>query len=184
MSENSVKSIRNTVIASVIAGIILLVIPEARDYSLSLIKWLWTIVVWCWDALSDSYSFPGWAWLIIFALALIGVINIYLSLKRDEEEPEFKKYTEDHLYNAKWRWTWLGNKITNLWCFCPTCDATLIYDDSSCHSYYSENQTHFLCENCNNKIVSTVKGGNRRYAVGAAEREIVRRIRTGEYNAH
>lgn len=185
MSENSFISIRNATIASVIAGVILLAVPVLRGYVVSFLSWVWSGVVWCWDVLVESYSLPGWAWLLIFIFALIGLINIYLAFKGESEEPEFKSYVEDFIYGAKWRWSWIGNQISNVWCFCPRCDATLVYDDSSCHSFYSDvNKTDFICENCSRDVVASISGGNKDYATSAVEREISRRIRTGEYKKH
>ncbi len=185
MSENSFKSIRNGAIASVIAGIILLAVPVLRGYVVSFLSWLWSRVVWCWGALVASYSLPGWAWLLIFILAFVGLINIYLSLKGESEEPEFKSYIEDFVYGAKWRWSWVGNQISNVWCFCPRCDATLVYDDSSCRNLYSDvNKTDFICENCGHSVVASITGGNKDYATSAIRREIERRVRTGEYKKH
>ncbi|NWL75490.1 hypothetical protein DM872_01285 [Pseudomonas taiwanensis] len=86
------------------------------------------------------------------------------------------------MFGARWRWRWLGNRLADLWCYCPRCDATLVYDDSSCRNYLSDVRlTHFICENCGNSIVTSITGGNKNYAVGAAEREILRRIRTCEF---
>lgn len=185
MSENSFISIRNATIASVIAGVILLAVPVLRAYVVSFLSWAWSGVVWCWDALVDSYSLPGWAWLLIFIFGLIGLINIYLAIKGESAEPEFKSYVEDFMHGAKWRWSWIGNQISNVWCFCPRCDATLVYDDSSCRSLYSDvNKTDFICENCSCNVVASISGGNKDYATGAVEREISRRIRTGEYKKH
>lgn len=182
MSENSFKSIRNGAIASVIAGVILIAIPVLRGYVFGFISWLWSGVVWCWEALIASYSLPGWVWLLIFILALVGLINIYLALKGDSEEPEHRSYVEDFIYGAKWRWVWVHNQISNVWCFCPRCDATLVYDDSSCRSIYSDvNKTDFICENCGHSIVASVAGGNKDYATSAIRREIDRRVRTDEY---
>lgn len=42
-------------------------------------------------------------------------------------------------------------------------------------------ETDFICENCNSKVVSSVNGGDKNYVIGAKQREIDRRIRTGEY---
>ena len=182
MSENSFKSISNGAIASVIAGVILLAVPVLRGYVISFLSWLWSGVVSCWDALVASYSLPGWVWLLIFILAFVGLVNIYLSLKGKSEEPEFKSYIEDFIHGAKWRWSWMGNQISNVWCFCPRCDATLVYDDSSCRSLYSDvNKTDFICENCGHSVVASITGGNKDYAPGAIRREIERRVRTGEY---
>jgi predicted RNA-binding Zn-ribbon protein involved in translation (DUF1610 family) len=78
-------------------------------------------------------------------------------------------------------WAWSGV----VWCFCPRCDATLVYDDSSCRSLYSDvNKTDFICENCGRNIVASISGGKIDYATGALEREISRRIRAGEYTKH
>lgn len=115
MSENSFKSIRNGAIASVIAGIILLAVPVLRGYVVSFLSWLWSGVVWCWEVSVASYSLPGWAWLLIFILAFVGLINIYLALKGEPEESEFKSYIEDFIHGAKWRWSWVGNQISNVW---------------------------------------------------------------------
>ncbi|WP_211829256.1 hypothetical protein [Kistimonas asteriae] len=185
MSENSYKSIRNSVIASVLAGVILLVVPEIRAYAVTLLSWLRNSVLWFWEALIDSYALPGWAWLFVFLLALIGSLAIFFEIKGEKAEPEYKKYVEDFMFGAKWRWYWVGNQISNIWCFCPRCDANLVYDDSSCRDFYSDiKKTDFICENCGHSVVASVKGGNKNYAVGAAEREALRRIRTNEYKNH
>ncbi|MDC9565212.1 MULTISPECIES: hypothetical protein [unclassified Pseudoalteromonas] len=183
MSDSSAKTIRNGVIATVVGGVVLLIIPDSLHYLKQAAKWLWSIFIWCREVITSSYSLPGWVLAILFTLAFIGSINIYIALIQKKEAPEFIKYTEDYINDAKWKWEWLDNQIVGLWCYCPSCDATLVYDDSSCRrSSFEEKQTHFVCENCNHKIVSTVKGGDYLYAVSSAEREIHRRIRTGDSN--
>lgn len=185
MSENSFKSIRNGAVASVIAGIILLAIPVLRGYLISFLSWLWSGFIWCWESLIASYSLPGWAWLVIAVFALIGLVNVYLALKGESEQPEFKAYVEDFIHGAKWRWSWDGNQIVNVWCYCPHCDGTLVYDDSSCRNYHFNIQkTDFICENCGHIVVASITGGNQHYATSAIMREIDRRIRTGEYKNH
>lgn len=181
MSENSFKSIRNATIAAVIAGVILLFVPVLRGYAVGFLSWVWSGIIWCREALFASYSLPGWTWLLILIFALIGLVNIYLAIKGESEEPEFKSYVEDFIYGAKWRWGWDGNQISNVWCFCPICDAILVYDDSSCRFYSGANKTDFICENCNRRVVASINGGDKNYATGAVRREISRRVRTGEY---
>ena len=178
--ESSYKSIRNGVIASTIAGIIVLLIPKLREYVISFFLWLWYGIVWCWKALFVSYNLPGWVLLIISLLALFAIAVIFLIVK-ENRSPEFKAYTEDFLFDTKWRWYWSGNNIANLWCYCPSCDATLVYDDSSCHNRYIDSKTDFICENCGSKVVASITGGNKDYSIGAVKREIDRRIRTGDY---
>jgi uncharacterized protein YlaI len=182
MSENSFISIRNGAIASILAGIVLLIVPSLRGYVADFFGRLWLGVVWCWNALFSSYALPGWAWLGISVFAIIGLLNIYIAIRGETETPEYNSYVEDSFYGAKWRWVWIENRIAKLWCYCPICDATLVYDDSSCRSFRTNAQkTFFICENCGDRVVATITGGDKRYATGAVEREIHRRIRTGEY---
>lgn len=182
MSDDSYKSIRNGVIASVLAGIILLAIPVLRGYFFGFLSWIWSGVEWLWHALLASCSLSGWALCVFFILALVGIIYIYKDVKRESEEPDFKSYTEEFIYGAKWKWNWAGNQFSNVWCFCPRCDGELVYDDSSCRSLYSDTiKTDFICENCGHSLITSISGGNKDYATGAVKREIDRRIRTGEY---
>ncbi|MBA7495279.1 hypothetical protein ES702_05861 [subsurface metagenome] len=183
MSEKESHPVRNGIIATVVGGIMLSAIPPLREYALKVLGWIWSGVVWVWEALISGYSIPGWVLLILGLLSIIGVVNIYLAI-RSGDEPEFMKYTEDFIYGAKWRWSWAGNTITNLWCFCPKRDAQLVYDDSSCRNILSDvRKTDFICERCGNKVIASISGGDKNYAIGAAEREILRRIRTNEHNS-
>ena len=100
MSDTSFKSIRNGAIASIIAGVVIWVLPEElRSHVFSPFSWLWLGMIWGWEALISSYSLPGWAWLVILFFALVGLINICIRMK----EPEYKSYIEDSIHGAKWR---------------------------------------------------------------------------------
>ena len=119
--------------------------------------------------------------LIISVLALITIIKILLLFTKSTKA-EYTKYVEDSIYNAKWRWKWTKDEIINIECYCPKCDSLLVYDDSSCHTKYTELvKTDFICENCKSQIVTSIHGGNKKYAINAIKREIQRRIRTEEY---
>jgi len=182
MSENSFTSIRNATIASLIAGILLLIVPSVREYLTSFFSWVWSGLTWCWSNLMATYALPGWLWIFIFLLAMIGALNILFSFKRKAAKPRHYLYVEDNMYGAIWRWQWVSTRISNLWCYCPKCEGTLVYDDSSCRDYFaSVKKTHFICENCGHSIIASINGGNKDYAIGAVEREIDRRIRTNEY---
>lgn len=182
---------RNGIIATVVGGLILAaimsLIPQLRAFFVDAALWLWRGVTWVWAALISDYSMPVWVFLIIGLFALVGLALLCVILWsriKPEIESEYQKYTEDTLYGAKWRWSWNGNEISNLWCFCPICDAQLVYSEG-----YTE--TKFICERCSRdradchyrsggRVIATVEGGDRYYAVSAAKREILRRIRTGE----
>ena len=119
--------------------------------------------------------------LIISVLALITIIKILLLFTNNKKE-EYTKYVEDSIYDAKWRWKWRKDEIINIECYCPKCDSLLVYDDSSCHTKYTELvKTDFICENCKSQIVTSIHGGNKKYAMNTIKREIQRRIRTEEY---
>lgn len=187
MGENSFKSIRNNVIAALITATILslasIVFPEVRASLVQLLSWAWSGVMWVWGSLNASYSMSGWVWLLAGILSLIGMLNIYFGIRdvNNLEEPEWKAYVEDVIQGLKWRWEWVGGRVTGLWCFCSFCDATLVYDESSCYSYITnDNKTDFRCENCGDRVVASMSG-NKNFAIGTVEREIHRRIRTSEY---
>ena len=116
-----------------------------------------------------------WAWIIVFLFAIVGVITIFQAL-RPVDKPDYVLYVEDDIHGAKWRWGWIRNRLSNLCCYCPHCDAVIVYR----YDLILE-ETHFFCENCRHSLIATIKGGNKSYAFGAVEREIDRRIRTGEY---
>jgi RNase P subunit RPR2 len=97
-------------------------------------------------------------------------------------KPEFITYVEDFIYGTKWRWKWEKEEVTNIQCYCPKCDAILVYDDRSSHTKYTDvSKTDFICQNCDSQIVTSIHGGNKNYALSAVKREIERRIRTNEY---
>ena len=183
MPEKQTHPVRNGIIATVAGGMILSMIPSLRGYFRNAISWGWSGVIWLWHALISHYSVPIWLLLIVGFLAFVGLIRLFAVsfVIPSQEKSSFLNYTEDLLYGAKWRWSWARNKITDLWCFCPICDAQLVPFDGS-------GETHFLCERCPplesdpNQFgrVVVIRPGNRDYVVGSAEREILRRIRTGD----
>ena len=135
-------------------------------------------MAWCAMVLASSYIIvfsSCWAWIIVFLFAIVGVITIFQAL-RPVDKPDYVLYVEDDIHGAKWRWGWIRNRLSNLCCYCPHCDAVIVYR----YDLILE-ETHFFCENCRHSLIATIKGGNKSYAFGAVEREIDRRIRTGEY---
>jgi hypothetical protein len=180
------KKIRNEIVVGIIvavaSGIILLFFESARDKIFSVINFILTVVLLGWGWLFSGHSTQGWVLLLLSGLAAIGVITIYMRT-RPIKEPEYNNYVTDLLHGAKWKWRWRHNSISGLWCFCPTCDGFLVYDDYTRRSYLErENKTEFICENCGNKVVAFI-GGDKDYAIAAVTREIDRRVRTGEYKS-
>lgn len=166
------------VISTVAGGLILSEVENLRNLIVKIFSPVWFIILFLWDALNSDYSLNGWSILIfgIFAIGGFGIVLIlfYLQL-HPHSNPEHQNYTEDCIYGAKWRWLWNQGRISKLWCYCPICDAQLVFSEDLRH-------THFICERCTfgqstPRPTATVPG-DRDYAVGAAEREIYRRIRT------
>lgn len=169
-------------ICSLIIGfIILYFIPPTQDYVVSLLTIFSNKIVWLYNILLTSYTLPIWLLSIISILALVTIIK-FLLLFTNNPLPEYTSYVKDFISGTNWRWKWKKDEIENLQCYCPICDSILVYDESSCHSRYTDVvKTDFICENCKSQIVTSIYGGNKRYAFNSIKREIERRIRTNEY---
>jgi len=172
------------VIASLILGIVALYyIPQTQGYVIDLAFQIQIGMNWLYEVLLSSYTLPVWLLLIISILATTTILRFMISLT-SSSNPEYTVYVKDSIYGANWRWKWSKDEIANIQCYCPKCDAQLIYDESSCHTRYTEvAKTDFICENCDSKIVTSIHGGNKNYALGAIKREIERRIRTNEFKS-
>ena len=182
--------VRNGVVATVIGGVILATILPVRDLVANAVSLVAAVITWVWTTLTNHYAIPGWIAAIGGLFAIVGLIGVLGRFQRRDSHP-YHHYTEDMIDGAKWRWAWTGDRIADLQCFCPTCDAQLV----SVEGYGS---TDFVCERCRPetsarrdhwtgtdrarcRIVATIGGGNRWYAIAAVEREILRRVRTGEF---
>jgi hypothetical protein len=176
--------IRTAVVSTVIATVAVAVLAELWPPVKTAIAWCWSQVKSFYGLLTAEHPAPGWLLALLSLLALATLVRWTLVLLRRKEDgpPEFQSYRTDHLYGAKWRWSWQGREVTNLWCFCPSCDSELVYDDSSCRDVLrrEEPRTDFFCEHCGHTQVASIKGGNRGYALSAITREIRRKLRTGQ----
>lgn len=182
MSSGDSHAVRNGVIATVVGGIALAVLGELWPPVKVAVIWVWEKVLAFVRLFGDSYSIPGWVLSIVGLLALVTLVRAFVGLRMSPPAPH-NSYVEDMILGVKWRWSWAGEDISSLWCFCPGCDAELVYDDSSAHNIYSrdEPRTLFICEHCDRSTMGRVDGGGKDYALGAVRREIRRRVRTGQY---
>ena len=184
MSSADPRPVRTGVIGTVLGGIALAVLAElwapAKAFFLCAVGGVKSFG----SHLSEDYKTPGWVLTLLTILALVTVTRFVMGLF-PKFAPDHTKFIEMRLYGAKWQWAWAGELISNLWCYCPTCQAELVYDDSSNHDVYSNEKEHtkFICENCNGEVVAKVDGGNKEYALGAVKREVRRKVRTGEYKS-
>ena len=169
---------------TVVAGLIVAVILRLGGLLGEVLLWVWSGLSWIWDLLYSSHPVPGGVILVLSLLALFGLVKGLFQGEKKEQQvarPAFQNYTEDSFDGVRWRWR--GNQIDDLWCFCPRCDAQLVFREG-----YGE--TDFICERCPSdgtldsfgslgRVVTTVPGGDRQYAFARARREIDRRNRVG-----
>lgn len=175
-------------ICVVLGGIILDFFLPVQENLLAIYNTVLDVVSWAWSSILAYYSMPGWVYLAAIFAAIVGSMKLVRSLdfSSDRIEPEFRTYTEDFIDGMIWRWDWRGSQIHNLNCFCPTCDAQLVCNNSlGC--------AEFICERCTTdpsqrtfhpigRIIATMSGGGCYYAREATEREIYRRIRKKQTN--
>ena len=187
MASAESHAVRNGVIATVVGGIILAILSEVWPPVKLGVAWLWEEVLAFASLFGKTYATPGWALAILSILSLVTLVRAVIAWRSTSAAPTpsapYSTYVEDILFGAKWRWSWSGGDVANLWCFCPVCDGELVYDDSSAHRYSirAEPQTMFICEHCNRNVMGRIEGGDKNYALGAVRREIRRRIRTGQH---
>ena len=123
---------------------------------------------------------PGLGFFILVLFAIAGIIIVGVAVaaligKASVNEPWQASYVKDTICGVEWRWRWVENRISDLWCYCPRCEATLLYES---HRPLQE-KIYFRCENCNQSVLTSIPGGSQAYALQAVTREIDRRIRTG-----
>ena len=183
MSEG--HTIRNTIIGTVIGGLILAVLlsPWLRGLILTVLGWGWHGVVFVGGSLFRSIAVPVWLLVIVTVLAMFPIVRAVRAFRRRKGGPS--TYTEDSIFGVVWRWRYRSGGV-DAKPFCPKCDLELVpleqrYDSCDAGRVFPADFTHFACENC--RIKSEKFDGGVSYALDRVEREIRRRIRTGEWKA-
>lgn len=113
----------------------------------------------------------------IIALACIG-FGVYYLMRADYKKFKTMKYSD-----VLWRWRWKKESIYALAPYCPTCNEELWYDDenSKATTNLNEKITFLVCEKCGGEQKGRIKGGDRDFAISLVKREILRKVRSGEY---
>ena len=131
-------------VVAVLAGVILLlisaIIPQLRGFLVKSLLWVWGGLTWVWAALIAKYLVPGW---VIVIAGLWALVRLWRTVKHLSQAtpPAYLNYTEDRFDGAVWRWSWDADNISDIWCFCPLCDAQLVPSEG-----YTE--TAFICDRC------------------------------------
>lgn len=183
MPEKESHPIRNGVIATVVGGILYGMLSSLWPPFTEFLTLVWSLIKQFGRFLVQDNSVPTWVLILLSVLAMVPLVSFVRDIIRRTAALEYLSYTEDKMFGATWRWRWVGNRVSNLWGFCSTCDAELVYDDSSCGfgSYSEIAKTDFHCERCGGSPKASIRGGNKQYALSYVEREIQRLVRTNTF---
>ncbi len=161
--------VRNGIIVLVGGNLILAVLKP------QVFVWIWSVIKRCWSVIANVYSAPGWIFIILVLMAFAAVVMVlmllYVAILSDKN-----RYITDTIEGAVWCWNWSRGMITNLGCYCSRCDCELVYLIPHRRYRGEISQTDFFCENCD-RVVLTIEGGNKSYALEKVKREIRRRMR-------
>lgn len=166
----SKHQVRNGIIVLVSGNLILAVLKP------QVFVWIWSVIKRCWSIIASIYSAPGWIFIILclmaFAAVVMGLMLLYVAILSDKN-----RYITDTIEGTVWCWNWSRGIITNLWCYCSKCDCELVHlIPYRPYRAVEINKTDFFCENCD-RVVLTIEGGNKSYALEKVKREIRRRMR-------
>jgi hypothetical protein len=174
--------IRNKIIASVVAGLILSTLAYVFYAAPDVFRWIGGALSSIWNHLTSSLSIPYWLLWLLLILSTATVIRVFRSLsKRDEiNEPTFRMYTQDYFEGVTWRWSYdVYDRLTDLSSYCPNCDALLVHMKEP-FQLGPASSVRFYCEHCE-QVRAEIKGGGRNYAESKIQRLIDRKIRSGEW---
>ena len=150
--------------SNVIAGLIVSVVVGLVTWLAYLLNWLpgWMTrrIAGLWAYLLSPLVFPHWLFiLLVFLLIVLGVPTIIAvtTTKRPENAtqslvplalPLRLSYTTDVFDGLRWRWRYAGEKIDQLFPFCPNCD----FQVSPNYPTSSKTRVHFQCESCGENL--------------------------------
>jgi hypothetical protein len=109
------------------------------------------------------------------ALKFVFVVFMRHVLRKDPARGPYARYRRDTFHDIPWTWDYsLQREPVNIWCECPECRTTLVYEYSS---HRGEATLH--CETCDRDL-QTLEG-NIDYLKAKTRRLIEKKIKTGEW---
>jgi len=178
MAKGENQSVRNGIVATVVGGLILsalYAVPHIVQATLG----VFTSVL---DYFSSGINIPHWLLWLLIVLSLITLSRLIAPLlKRDSnDEPDFRRYTQDSFEGVIWRWSYDRHDTPiNILPFCPYCDAMLVHVKQP-FNFSGSASVSFYCESCK-QVRAEIEGGDRHYAISMIERFIDRKLRNGEW---
>lgn len=179
MAEKESSALKVEIIAgtvsTVIGGIILGGFPNFRASIMNGLAWIW-------KTLAGAYVIAGWYLGLLGLLALVGALHLVFRFwpQAVANQPDYFRYTEDVIYNVRWRWRYARtlSAASGVFVLDVTPNWSMVTELGT--STTPSPKPTSICENCD-QVMTTIKDGDQNYAVAAVKREIDRRIRTGEY---
>jgi len=134
---------------------------------------------------SENYNIPQWlvaTMPILIFLMFIFIVILFIKIL----EPKYKQYKMDIFEGMMWKWKYKQDDIIDLWCYCSTCKSMLIVDDENCKTTQNlgEKITFFICNECGEKEIGRIKGGDRKYALSVIKRAILAKIRLKTFDIY
>lgn len=164
----------------VVAGVITAAVIGAFSFIPQLWSWVTGLTRAVWHHLLSNASIDTWKLYSLYFLSVVGAMVLFKPLIRavfnKANGPTFHDYTEDSFFGLTWRWQYSHNRFANVWAFCPACETTLVYS----YDRLLE-QVALHCETCAKELHR--ENGDREYLVAKVERQIDRKIRTGEWRS-
>jgi hypothetical protein len=181
-------------VATVLGGIILAMIPSARDFFASLFSLvggffssLGQYFISLWGFLRSPSEVPMGIILLLALLSLPTIVIPFWALIsskttgriQSSNEPNLYEYKEDIIFDVLWRWDRIPPPTPDsISGFCPTCGTRLICKPLYVYAY-TKFDSIFFCETCNKDIARLE--GTLDYALRTVSRQIERKVNTGEW---
>jgi len=104
--KKDIISIRNAVIATLIATAIIAFVPLFRRIAATFIKTFWIFFLYIGSHLVSEISLPFWLFYILCILAFILITSIVVVVYPNKKNNiiQFSEYTDDMLFGIKWSW--------------------------------------------------------------------------------
>lgn len=186
LKHPTVSAVLGTVIGTIIVTPIVAHINKINiiDALILIINWIKDII-----ALILSFQVPFWIILVallvfLFFKRIVNKLNSQGSIYAKQSIE--KHYRQDRIDNILWIFEWYRGydgklNLTN-WSphpICPDCMNDLVVSNTTIEGYHSSRPIRFVCENCgfSQKLETNIDDYRMKI-----EREIIRRVRTGEWS--
>jgi hypothetical protein len=132
---------------------------------------------WSYHIFLSSVPIPVWIIALVSPLIIATLLRIFATIRRNNvKRLTWRDYKEDDIMGMKWRWNYgyYSGDIHDISCFCPSDDTQLIYKNWG-------SKVVFHCETCDRRFGPFE--GHLNYFFGRIQRQIHRKIRSGEWKA-